>query len=509
MQAERLQQPQQAIDVLNRLIEFSGSRAEDLVSRAVLRARLGQQEAALADAQHALQRGRTPKLLYQVGCVYALLGAADETSRNRAVACLEAALAADPRWLSVVGTDPDLATLRDDSHFQTMLADTRRRIERRSPDRCPNYCRRRHDDFSPLVLESDDSASLHGDTHAAVATQPTARSTARCCPAHRIAGTASGTSRRRRTAVPVDATDVELDSGWHGRRRPVEFAVCTTGCSVLAPDWQQTVLRAMQTWLVHTAVDLGIVADEGLPLGTPGPTTGDSRFGDMRLAARPLANDVMAISMSQDSLLSGTWAGDIILNSDAPLTSLDELFSVVLHETGHVLGLPHSDDTASPMHVHGVSAAMSLTPADIQLVQQRHGQRPVEAVANDQPSQATRLRWLAATEEDAKGQRPAVAIGEISPGSDVDVYGVRAVDPAGGPLTVRLQTQTISQLAAPVHPECQRQRTAAGCGRGRVGPRSDTHDSANRRRRCLLRPRAGGISRWTDKCRQLCDCCHA
>ena len=181
----------------------------------------------------------------------------------------------------------------------------------------------------------------------------------------------------------------------------------------------------MQTWLVHTAVDLGIVADEGLPLGTPGPTTGDSRFGDMRLAARPLANDVMAISMSQDSLLSGTWAGDIILNSDAPLTSLDDLFSVVLHETGHVLGLPHSDDTASPMHVHGVSAAMSLTPGDIQLVQQRHGQRPVEAVANDQPSQATRLRWLAATEEDAEGQRPAVAIGEISPGSDVDVYWVR------------------------------------------------------------------------------------
>ncbi len=211
-------------------------------------------------------------------------------------------------------------------------------------------------------------------------------------------------------------------------------------------DWQQTVLRAMQTWLVHTAVDLGVVADQGLPLGTPGPTTGDSRFGDIRLAAHPLANDVMAISMSQDSLLSGTWAGDIILNSQTQFHSVDELFSVILHETGHVLGLPHSDDAASPMHVHGASAAMSLTPTDIQLVQQRHGQRPIEAIANDQLSQATRLRWPAAS-GDSEGRTPALGIGEISPGSDVDVYWVRGADPAGGPLTVRLQTQAVSQLA--------------------------------------------------------------
>ncbi len=116
--------------MLNRLIEQSGSRAEDLVSRGVLHARLGQREAALADATSALQQSRAPKLLYQVGCVYALIGGNDETTRNRAVACLEAALVADPRWLSAVGTDPDLATLRDDPRFQTMLADTRRRVER-------------------------------------------------------------------------------------------------------------------------------------------------------------------------------------------------------------------------------------------------------------------------------------------------------------------------------------------------------------------------------------------
>ena len=210
-------------------------------------------------------------------------------------------------------------------------------------------------------------------------------------------------------------------------------------------DWQQAVLSGFQTWLVHTAADLGVVPDEGLPLGTLGPTTGDTRFGDIRVAARPLANDVLAISMSQDALLSGSWAGDVILNSQAEFHSLDEFYSVVLHEAGHVLGLPHSEDPASPMHVHGASTALSLTQADILAVQQRHGQRLLEVIANDQLSQATRLNWPAAP-EDLEGRAPALSFGEISPESDVDFYEVRAVDRDDGPLTVRLRTHAVSQL---------------------------------------------------------------
>ena len=108
VQAERMQQPEQAIEVLTRLIERSGSHAEDVVARGVLYARQGQRAAALADAAETLRRGRSAKLLYQVGCIYALICGDDESLRARAVVSVEAALLADTRWLRAARSDPDL-----------------------------------------------------------------------------------------------------------------------------------------------------------------------------------------------------------------------------------------------------------------------------------------------------------------------------------------------------------------------------------------------------------------
>src|SRR5689334_4578096 len=46
-------------------------------------------------------------------------------------------------------------------------------------------------------------------------------------------------------------------------------------------EWQAAILRAFQTWAVHTNGDVGVVADGGQPLGTPGATQRDDRFGDI------------------------------------------------------------------------------------------------------------------------------------------------------------------------------------------------------------------------------------
>src|SRR3712207_3408953 len=83
----------------------------------------------------------------------------------------------------------------------------------------------------------------------------------------------------------------------------------------VAPEvWQREVLRAFQTWIVAANVDVGLVADGGEAVGIAGPAQSDKRFGDVRVAALPLAPDVAALAMPYD-VAAGTRAGDIWFNS--------------------------------------------------------------------------------------------------------------------------------------------------------------------------------------------------
>src|ERR1700722_15110830 len=45
--------------------------------------------------------------------------------------------------------------------------------------------------------------------------------------------------------------------------------------------WESNILRAFQTWAVQTNINIGVVPDNGAPLGTPGLAEGDPRFGDI------------------------------------------------------------------------------------------------------------------------------------------------------------------------------------------------------------------------------------
>src|SRR4051812_11012280 len=60
-------------------------------------------------------------------------------------------------------------------------------------------------------------------------------------------------------------------------------------------NWQLEILRAFQTWAVNANISLGLVADGGQALGTPGLVQGDRRFGDIRVAAVPLSKDSLAV----------------------------------------------------------------------------------------------------------------------------------------------------------------------------------------------------------------------
>src|SRR5262249_46873170 len=79
------------------------------------------------------------------------------------------------------------------------------------------------------------------------------------------------------------------------------------------------ILRAFQTWASQANVNIGVVADGGQPFGANGAIQGDTRFGDIRLFAQALGSDQLA-ETSPFNILGGSNAGDVTLNSNAPLS---------------------------------------------------------------------------------------------------------------------------------------------------------------------------------------------
>src|SRR5439155_12200504 len=99
--------------------------------------------------------------------------------------------------------------------------------------------------------------------------------------------------------------------------------------------WEREILRAFQTWAVNGNINIAVVPDGGQPLGSAGAVQGDSRFGDIRIAAAPGAVNSPEIADANPFYWSGTtWSGDVLLNSSQPFgvgqqASFYDIFSVM------------------------------------------------------------------------------------------------------------------------------------------------------------------------------------
>jgi len=226
--------------------------------------------------------------------------------------------------------------------------------------------------------------------------------------------------------------------------------------------WQRDVIRAAQTWASVVNIDVALVSDNGAPFGSP-PVSGPVHsFGTIRIGALPMDSTALAIAIPPDPFFADNWSGEVIINANAKITpGQTDVYSIFLHELGHVFGLPNSDDSTSVMFDTAVTPHSGLSPGDVSAIRELYGVRGEDVhdaeEDNGSFSGATRLSYADIDDAvPADGSYPLLIKGDISAAglnADVDFFEFHNFQTPespfsySGPLTVRLQSGGVSLMA--------------------------------------------------------------
>lgn len=237
---------------------------------------------------------------------------------------------------------------------------------------------------------------------------------------------------------------------------PSNLSALMAGNGVAESVWKTEFVHAAQTWLQAANLSVGFVEDNGAPIGSPGFSQGDQHFGDIRISARPLGSDVLAVTIPPGPA-AGTRAGDVIINSNytfgvgASANSYD-IYSVALQEIGHAVGIGNSTDINSPMYEFYQGVRVGITAIDRANIQYLYGQRLDDSydqgLSNDSFSSSTTIPTPVALQPDTS---PIFgADGDLTTNSDVDTFKFVVPANSSSTINVRLQTTGSSFLVSQV-----------------------------------------------------------
>src|SRR5947208_1846465 len=134
--------------------------------------------------------------------------------------------------------------------------------------------------------------------------------------------------------------------------------------------WQREIVRAFQSWAANANINVGMVTDGGQPLGTTGAVEGDGRFGDIRVAAVPMAAGTL-ITNTAFQWSGTTWSGDIVINTAYQFNigggwGKYDLYTAMLNEAGNVFGvLDSKTDPTSAVYYQYNGVKSGLNSGDV------------------------------------------------------------------------------------------------------------------------------------------------
>lgn len=214
--------------------------------------------------------------------------------------------------------------------------------------------------------------------------------------------------------------------------------------------WRRALKDAVQTWVPHANINIGFVEDDGSPAGVLGPWRGDERFGDIRVFGIELDDSSWARAIDSKARVAGSWAGDLVFNTKADWTSVDQIRVAAIHELGHVLGVEHSDDPSSVMLAENTPLQDELQATDIEAIQEIFGERREDFAdsdkRNDSRKRASRIRGMSGSGESGSfdGSQVWLSFGDITTASDRDFYRVDVEDGYAGPISFAVKTTGLS-----------------------------------------------------------------
>lgn len=157
------------------------------------------------------------------------------------------------------------------------------------------------------------------------------------------------------------------------------------GAKYPAHTWQMPICAALQLWADVAPIKFRTVTDDGSPYSAV-QHQGDPRFGDIRFGAYAWPGTVIGATLRETSdgtTIDGSRLA-LNVNSLPNVGSYPDLFSVILHESGHALGLNHSTVRGAVMYPT-LGTYTGLHPDDIQAVQFLYGVKPIPIVIDDHP----------------------------------------------------------------------------------------------------------------------------
>jgi hypothetical protein len=224
--------------------------------------------------------------------------------------------------------------------------------------------------------------------------------------------------------------------------------------------WKNEIRRALQTWSSASNINFSWATDSGTSFSMPRPLQGSTKDGDIRIAARPLSGNVLAITNPFD--LVSNWSGEIVLNSNVNFkvgsgSGTFDLYTVMLQEVGHSLGIGNSVNTNSVMFETYVGTRTKLDPSDVASAQALYGVRQNDThegtSGNNSTSTASSISYVQ-NSQDSNSFASVSAISslvtaDISSSNDVDVYTFTAPSQVSNPYLL-LRTSGVSFLNAKV-----------------------------------------------------------